>query len=125
MGDITFDTYETGGTTTYFPIYYNIPINIPLKDCIYGSNIVNDYLKTKTLDLEDLNKSQINKKIISILEELVDIDENDQIYEKILIDKLKNIYLNNILLDNAVNIKELDKYTFNDDDYVFYLCRYM
>ena len=101
--------------------YYNIPINILFKDSIYGSKTVNEYLKLKTLDLDDQNRSVINKKIIGILEELVDIDEKDPIYNKILIDKLKNTYLNNTKLDKAVNIKELDSYTFDDNDYVFCL----
>ena len=101
--------------------YYNIPINILFKDSIYGTNIVNDFLKLKTIDLNNSNKSIINKKIINILEELVDIDSSDPIYNKILIDKLKNTYLNNKKLDKAVNTKELDSYTFSDKDYVFCL----
>ena len=99
--------------------YYNIPINILFKEPIYGTNIVNDYLKSKELDLTDSNKSIINKKIINVLESLVFIDEEDPIYEKLLIDGLKNTYLSNTTLDNAVNIKNLDTYTFTDNDYVF------
>ena len=99
--------------------YYNIPINILFNDSIYGTTIVNDYLKSKDLDLKNPSKLIINKKILSVLEELVNIDENDPLYEKILIDKLKNTYLPNTILDNAINIKELDSYTFKDDEYVF------
>ena len=29
FGDITFDTYNTGGIYAYLPIYYNIPVKIP------------------------------------------------------------------------------------------------
>ena len=99
--------------------YYNIPINILFNDSIYGTTIANDYLKSKDLDLKNPSKLIINKKILSVLEELVNIDENDPLYEKILIDKLKNTYLPNTILDNAINIKELDSYTFKDDEYVF------
>ena len=99
--------------------YYNIPINIPFKDSIYGTYIVKEFLNTRSLDLDNPKKSEINKKIISILEELVDIDEKDPIYDKILIDKLKNTYLSNKVLDNAVNIKDINSYTFSDKDYVF------
>lgn len=99
--------------------YYNIPINILFKDSIYGTNIVNDFLKSKELDLDDSSKLVINKKLISILEDLVNIDDKDPIYEELLKDKLKNTYLSNKVLDNAVNIKDLSSYTFNDDDYVF------
>ena len=99
--------------------YYNIPINILFKDSIYGTNTVNDFLKSKELDLDDSSKLVINKKLISILEDLVNIDDKDPIYEELLKDKLKNTYLPNKVLDNAVNIKDLSSYTFNDDDYVF------
>ena len=99
--------------------YYNIPINILFKDSIYGTNTVNEFLKSKELDLDDSSKLVINKKLISILEDLVNIDDKDPIYEELLKDKLKNTYLPNKTLDKAVNIKELSSYTFNDDDYVF------
>lgn len=101
--------------------YYNIPINILFKDSIYGTTTVNEFLKSKSLDLDDQSKLVINKKIISILEELVNIDDKDPIYEELLKDKLKSTYLPNKMLDKAVNIKDLSSYTFSDDDYVFCL----
>ena len=101
--------------------YYNIPINILFKDSIYGTTTVNEFLKSKSLDLDDQSKLVINKKIISILEELVNIDDKDPIYEELLKDKLKSAYLPNKMLDKAVNIKDLSSYTFSDDDYVFCL----
>ena len=99
--------------------YYNIPININYKDSIYGNKIVQDFLKTKELDLEDSNKNNINKKIINILEELSNIDENNPIYNKLLIDKLKNTYTDPIIKTNSVNIRDLYNYEFNSDDHVF------
>ena len=99
--------------------YYNIPININYKDSIYGNKIVQDFLKTKELDLEDSNKNNINKKIINILEELSNIDENNPIYNKLLIDKLKNTYTDPIIKTNSVNIRDIYNYEFNSDDHVF------
>ena len=99
--------------------YYNIPININFNDSIYGTKIVQDYLKTKELDLDDSNKNNINKKIINILEDLSNIDSNDPIYDKLLIDKLKNTKIDSIKLNNAVNIKNLYDYEFKEDEHVF------
>ena len=101
--------------------YYNIPLNINYKDSIYATPVVQEYLKTKKLDLENSNNSSINKKIINILGSLVDIDENNELYNIILIDKLKNTYLNPIKYENAVNIRDLDEMTFKEDEYVFVL----
>ena len=101
--------------------YYNIPINIDFNESIYGTKVVQDYLNTNELDLEDNNKNSINKKIINILKELSDLDETNINYKKILIDKIKSTKIDSIKLDNAVNIKNLYKYEFNDDDYVFVL----
>ena len=99
--------------------YYKIPININFNDSIFGTKIVQDFIKTKELDLEDPNKNSINKMIINILEELSNIEENDPYYNILLIDKLKNTYINPVELTNSVNIRDLYKYEFKEDDYVF------
>lgn len=101
--------------------YYNIPINIPYKNTIYSTKVVKDYLNTKELDLLDESKITINKKLISIISSLFNLDINDPITNKILIDKIKDTYLPNNKLDNAVNIKDLFKEEYNDDEYVFVL----
>ena len=101
--------------------YFKIPINIDFKDSIYGTNIVQDYLNTHKLDLEDNSKRIVNKKIVDVLNQLIDIDINDSLYDEILKDSLKNTYLNPIKLNNAVNIKDFYSYSFNDDEYVFVL----
>ena len=98
--------------------YYKIPININFKDSIFSTPTVKEYLNTNKLDLENESKITINKKIINIIK---DIPLDDNISKKILIDKLKNTYIPNTKLMNAVNVKDLDKYTFNDDEYVFVL----
>ena len=98
--------------------YYKIPININFKDSIFSTPTVKEYLNTNKLDLENESKITINKKIINIIK---DIPLDDDISKKILIDKLKNTYIPNTKLMNAVNVKDLDKYTFNEDEYVFVL----
>jgi len=101
--------------------YYNIPINIAKKNTIYSTKVVKDYLETKELDLEDNTKNSINKKIINILKDLNNLNSNSKEYETILIDKLKNTYLNNSKLNNAINIKDIYKEEFSDDEYIFIL----
>jgi len=98
--------------------YYKIPINIDFKDSVYSTKIVTDYLKNKNLDLNNKNAVIINKKLVNILGKLSNLTD-DEIREKILIDKLKSTYLKSPLKYNAVNIKDLYKTSFNDDEYVF------
>ena len=101
--------------------YYKIPINLDMKYSIYGTKVVSDYLKTKEIDLKDISKNQINRKLISILSKLSSLDENTKEYKKILIDKLKNTFLTEKKKENAINVKNLYNETFNDDEYVFVL----
>ena len=101
--------------------YYNIPINIDNKKTIYSTKVVKDYLESRELDLSDPNKNIINKKIISILKDLNNIDSNSTQYETILIDRLKNTYLPSKKLTNAISIKNIYDEEFNDDEYIFIL----
>lgn len=101
--------------------YYNIPININYNDSIFGTFVVQEYLKTGNLSLDDDNKNILNKKIINILNDLVELDSNDPIYKEILIDKFKNTFLSPKKYDNAINIKNIDDNIFEDDEYVFVL----
>ncbi len=99
--------------------YYHIPVMIPYQNSIYGTKVVSDFLSTGQLDLNDSNKSIINKKLISILGDLSIFDLDDPIYNKIFIDKLKHTFLPNQKLKRAVCIKDLFSTTFMDDEYVF------
>lgn len=101
--------------------YYNIPINLDMNNSIYGTKIVKDYLENKTLDIEDKNKSLINRKLINILSKLSSLDETTKEYKMLLIDKLKNTKLPTKKLKNAISIKDLYKETFSRDEYVFVL----
>jgi len=96
--------------------YYNIPINIPFKNSIYSTKVVKDYLDNNILDLDDLNKYNINKKLVNYTTDL-----NDSIRKEILINNLKNTYLPNTKYSKAVSIKNLYKEEFNDDEYIFVL----
>ena len=101
--------------------YYNIPINLDPKESIYSTKVVSDYLKTKELDLEDKNKSIINRKLINVLSSISMLDEESKEYQTILLDKLKNTYLSIKKKVNAINIKDLYQDIFEDDDHVFVL----
>lgn len=101
--------------------YYKIPINIPFNESIYSTKVVKEYLEDKTLDLDNPSKQVINKKLINVLGSLVELDDTKESYKEILIDKLKNTFLTNPKLSNAVNIKDLKSSTFKDDEYVFVL----
>lgn len=96
--------------------YYNIPINIPFKHSIYSTKVVKDYLDNGILDLDDLNKYNINKKIINNIRDI-----RDEFDREILIDNLKNTYISNTKYTNAVNIKELKNEEFTEDEYIFVL----
>lgn len=101
--------------------YYNIPINLDMNNSIYGTKVVKDYLESNKLDLEDKNKSIINRKLINILSSLSSLDDTSKEYKTILIDKLKSTKLPTKKHVNAVNIKDLYKQSFSSDEYVFVL----
>lgn len=97
--------------------YYGIPIMIPYKNSIYGTKIVKDYLEENILLDQD---DEITNKLKDVLGELSVLDE-DSVKRDILISRLKNTYLKNTRLEEAVTIKDLKNSTFNDDEYVFLL----
>ena len=97
--------------------FYNIPIEIPYKNSIYGTTILQNYLKTNELNLE--SNDPITKKIISILGELVELPD-DSLKKEIFIDICKNTYLSNPKYKKSIKIKNID-YPFQEDEYVFVL----
>ena len=99
--------------------YYNIPINIPFKNSIYSTKIVKDYLEKDILNLD--SNDLITKKLVGVINSLCELDNTDPIYRNILIDKLKNTYISNDILSNAVNISNLYDISFSDNEYVFVL----
>ena len=100
--------------------YYNIPINIDMNNSIYSTKVVKDYLTSGTLDLENTDNLVITRSLVRILGDLSVIPEGE-IYNTLLIDKLKKTKLSSKKLKNAVNIKDLTNTLFSDEDHVFVL----
>lgn len=98
--------------------YYGIPIEIPFKNSIYSTTVLQNYLKTGELDLE--SNCEVTNKIISILGELVEL-EDDSIKKDIFIEICKNTYLSNSKLKNRVQIKDIKNTPFQDTNHVFVL----
>ena len=99
--------------------YYNIPINLSKKYPIMGTDIVKDYLKEEKLDLENTN--QVTKKLVSIINSLASLEDDSKEYKELLISKIKNTSLPSEVYQDAINIKDLEKETFEEDEYVFVL----
>lgn len=101
--------------------YYNIPINIDMKNSIYSTKVVKDYLDTGKVYMDDSSKLRINKYLVNIINSLVDIKDDSKEYRSILLDKLKTTYIKDERRVNAINIKNLYSDYFMDDEYVFVL----
>lgn len=99
--------------------YYKIPINIEMNYPIFGTKIVKDYLKEEKLDLENNNK--ITKKLVSILNSLVDLKDDSKEYQELLISKIKSASITSEKYKDAVQIKNLENEEFMDDEYIFVL----
>ena len=97
--------------------YFHIPINIDIKESIYGTKIVKDYLKTKKIPSF---QNRVTTKLIDVINSLVMI-EDDPNYEIFLIDKLKHTYLKPIKYKEAVNIIDYKTSILEEDDYLFLL----
>lgn len=98
--------------------YYQIPIEIPHRDSIYSSQIVQQYLKTGEISIS--SSDPIVKLLCDALAEVAELEEGDAKRE-ILIEILKNTYLSNPSYEEAVCIKDIYTYPFSSDDYVFVL----
>lgn len=112
---------------------FNIPINIPTTDNVLSTKIGNffienlDYDINKTtqklnneFNLTDENNLDIYNKIISICNSYSWIDDYTNVKE-LLIHDLSNTKLKEEILTNAVNIKSINDYLPNNEDYVFLL----
>lgn len=94
--------------------YFNIPINIDMNESIYGTFIVQNYLKEKKLPGF---VNPIVKSLISVINDLTDIEKSSN-YNLFLIDKLKNTKIPSNKYKNAVNIVSDISYV-DDDKYLF------
>lgn len=97
--------------------YYHIPISIPYKDAIYSSKVVLDYLEGKEIDFS--KNTDIIKKLYHVLNQLVEIDLEDEVGKRILIDQLKHTYYPVEEMEEAIQIKNIKEESFDDDEYVF------
>ena len=99
--------------------YYKIPINLNIKYPIFGTKIVKDYLQEEKLDLE--NSNRITKKLVSILNSLIDLKDESKEYKELLISKIKSSSISSEEYKNAVQVKNLENEEFLEDEYVFVL----
>ncbi len=99
--------------------YYKIPINLNINYHIFGTKIVKDYLQEEKLDLE--NSNRITKKLVSILNSLIDIKDESKEYKELLISKIKSANVSSEEYKNAVQVKNLENEEFLEDEYVFVL----
>lgn len=101
--------------------YYNIPINLDMNYSIYSTKVVQDYLNTNELDLENTDNLKITRKLVNVLSSLSSLDNESPSYKKILINKLKSTKIPSTNLANSVKVKDLYNSKFSDEDYVFVL----
>ena len=119
--------FITGITNDYYYTvkrifnYFNIPINIDNNSKIYGTKLAQDFINTNKLNLKDESNLELNKKLLSIKNSIVDIDDNSNEYKEILIDKIKSMSFTKEELDNAVNIINIYDRDIEDDEYLFVL----
>lgn len=99
--------------------YYKIPINLPVKYPIYGCDIVKEYLKTGEVDLE--NSNRITKKLVSILNSLVELDDGSSEYRDLLVSNIKSATISKEEYQDAVCVSNFVNQEFFDDEYVFVL----
>lgn len=94
--------------------YFNIPVNIDMKESLYGTSIVKKYLEDKTLPGF---VNPIVKSLVSVINNLKDIEDSPN-YNMFLIDKLKSTSIPSIKYKNAVKIINDISYV-DDNTYLF------
>lgn len=102
--------------------FYNIPINLNNKVSIYSTNIgqvflnnYNDDIKKSIDSIIDMDISIVNK-IINICNRYTFINGYEEV-KTLIINDLKNTYIDDIKYENAINISNLK--FISDDEYVF------
>lgn len=94
--------------------YYHIPITIDMNESIYGTSIVQNYLKSKTLPGF---VNPIVKKLVNVINSLVDIEDSPN-YESFLIDALKNTKVSSTKYKDSIQIVS-DIPICKEDTYLF------
>lgn len=95
--------------------YFHIPIQLDMKECIYGTKIVKDYLTTKKIPAF---KTKISSKLVEVINNLVELKDS-KYYQDFLIEKLKHTYLKPQSSKNEVHIINLEEEQIGDNDYLF------
>lgn len=94
--------------------YYHIPVTIDMNQSLYGTSIVKNYLKDKTLPGF---MNPIVEKLVSVINSLVDIEDSSN-YSTFLIDALKNTKVPVIKYKDSIKITK-DIPSCDDDTYLF------
>lgn len=95
---------------------FHIPIHLDTKDCIYGTNIVKQYLKNHILPGFT---NEVVVKLMEVVNSLVDVQSSNH-YQEFLIDRLKNTYLPSKKYKNAVHILNTLR-PLDEESYLFIL----
>lgn len=95
--------------------YFHIPILIDMKESIYGTKIVKEYLESKKLPAF---QNEIGVKLIEVVNRLAEV-EDSKVYRELLIEELKHTYLSPKQLTEAVHIINIEEEMIEDTDYLF------
>jgi len=102
--------------------FYNIPINVPSTNTLYGNVIARKFLEnydsniTKSIDVIKNENNDIVNKIVTICNKYAFIDDYKSVKD-LIINDLKNANINNFNKKNYVDVIDID-YPI-DDEYVF------
>ncbi|MCI8346920.1 MAG: hypothetical protein HFJ12_03105 [Bacilli bacterium] len=95
--------------------YFNIPIQLDMRESIYGTKIVKEYLESKKMPAF---QTKIGIKLVEIVNRLVEV-EDSKVYKELLIDQLKHTYLSPKYLTEEVHIINIEEEMVEDTDYLF------
>lgn len=95
--------------------YFHIPIQIDMKESLYGTKIVKEYLESKKLPAF---QTEIGVKLIEVVNHLVEV-EDSSVYRELLIDQLKHTYLSPKKSKEEIHIINIEEEIIEDTDYLF------
>lgn len=97
--------------------YFKIPLENILNPTLYGTEIVSNYLKNATINLDSTN--EITKQVVSVINSLATLEEGE-VKNAILVDKLRHTPLKEKKVDSCVTLRRIED-CFTEEDYVFLL----
>ena len=120
------DVYLVNVNSDYYNVLkrifnmYHININLNEKNSIYSIKEVQDFIKylksNNKINVDIINNIDIKNKVIDLLNKY-NINKIDKYYINIIENELKKIYLDNELIDNAVNIIDFEDIYLKDKYY--------